>query len=217
MKFTVKFQGVGELQRQIQTASQNVKAICENEMNDAAQRWVAGAKRDAPKDQAALVASISYIQSSTNLQSSSFIGAEIFAQAFYAPFMEFGTKGKYLPIPGTESIAEKFKGYKGGDFMDLLRNIVRWVHRKGITGRYSVKTQRRLGSKISQYAEDYSAAWPIALSIVRNGVKPHPFFFKQGDTVWPETVNKISRALQDKTRVSVILPGEIYRPKIVTI
>jgi hypothetical protein len=145
------------------------------------------------------------------------ISVEIVAQKFYAPFMEFGTKGKYTPIPGTEEIAAQFKGYKGGDFMNLLRMIVRWVRRKGLTGTYSVKTQRRKGSKINQFAEDYSAAWPIALSILKNGINPHPYFFKQGDVVWPQMISRMQKALQKETKVSVILPGDIKRPNITTI
>lgn len=213
MKFTVKLKGLDAMQKQILTASEDVRKVCEQEVQAAGQDWVAGAVRDAPKDQAALAGSISSL---LNI-SDTFIRSEIVASVFYAPFMEFGTKGKYQPIPGTEKIAEQFKGYKGGDFMELLRNIVRWVRRKGITGTYSVKTRRRTGNKINQFAEDYSAAWPIALSILKNGVNPHPFFFKQGDTVWPEMVRRIQRSLEVKTKVAVILPGEIKRPQIVTI
>lgn len=217
MKFDVRIKGVGQLQKHFLTASENVKKVCEQEVQAAGQDWVAGAVRDAPVDQGALKSSISAKGSDTHTAASSLIAVEIVAQKFYAPFMEFGTKGKYTPIPGTEEIAAQFKGYKGGDFQDLLRMIVRWVRRKGITGTYSVKTQRRKGSKISQFAEDYKAAWPVALSILKNGIRPHPFFFKQGDVVWPQMIKRMQAALQKETKVSVIASGDINRPNITTI
>lgn len=217
MRFSVQVKGLASLQKQIETASEKVRQVCEMEVQAAGQDWVAGAVRDAPVDQGALKGSISFKQSDTHTANSSLISVEIVAQKFYAPFVEFGTKGKYTPIPGTEEIAAQFKGYKGGDFMDLLRMIVRWVKRKGLTGTYSVKTQRRTGSKITQFAEDYKAAWPIALSILKNGINPHPYFFKQGDTVWPQMIQRMQKALQRETKVSVIAPGDIKRPNITTI
>jgi hypothetical protein len=217
MRFNVKVTGIGALQKQITTASEKVREVCEKEVQEAGQDWVAGAVRDAPVDQGALRGSISFKQSDTHTLAGSLIAVEIVAQKFYAPFMEFGTKGKYQPIPGTEEIAAQFKGYKSGDFQELLRMIVRWVKRKGITGTYSVKTQRRTGNKINQLAEDYKAAWPIAMSILKNGINPHPFFFKQGDVVWLDMVKRMQTALQRETKVSVILPGGISRPNITTI
>lgn len=217
MKFSVQVKGLAGLQKQIETASEKVRQVCEQEVQAAGQEWVAGAVRDAPVDQGALKGSISFLQSGTNTAAGSLISVQIVAQKFYAPFVEFGTKGKYQSIPGTEEIAAQFKGYKGGDFMELLRMIVRWVRRKGITGTYSVKTQKRTGSKVNQFAEDYKAAWPIALSILKNGINPHPFFFKQSDVVWPEMLKRMQAALKRETKVSVIMPGDISRPKFTTI
>lgn len=192
------------------SAAKDLHEIVSSEVQAAGAEFAAGARRDTPVDQGALRGSISYYMDGD-------MNAVVVAQKFYAPFVEFGTKGKYKAIPGTEQIAAQFKGYKGGDFMELLRMIVRWVKRKGIAGTYSVKTKRRTGSKINRLAEDYAAAWPIALSILRNGISPHPYFFKQQEVVWPAMITRIERKLKERTRVSVILPGGIMRPKIVTI
>jgi HK97 gp10 family phage protein len=215
--FKVKITGISSIEKQFTQAAEKIRETVEQEMQAAAQDWVAGAVRDAPVDQGALKQSITYKQSNTQTQAGTSISFEIVAQRFYAPFVEFGTKGKYQPIPGTEKIAAQMKGYKGGDFMDLLRMILRWVKRKGIAGTYSVKTRRRTGSKINQYAEDYSAAWPIALSILKHGISPHPFFFKQQEVVWPAMIKRIQRVLQKETKVSIIAPGDIFRPRIITI
>jgi len=208
----VKITGVAGLKAEFASMVKELPVIVDGELQTAAQEWVSLAKKDAPADQAALRQAISYFKAST----SHGISYSVSAQVFYAPFMEFGTKGRYQPIPGTEEIAAQFKGYKGGDFMDLLRAIVRWVRRKGITGTYSVKTRRRKGTKVNQYAEDYSAAWPIALSILKNGIKPHPFFFKQMHIVWPQFIRNVEAAIARRSRVKVTLPGDT-RPKIVTV
>jgi hypothetical protein len=213
MRFKATISGINGVKAQFTSMAKEAKEIVEVNLESMAQEWVNGAKRDAPKDESRLAGSISYSENNIAGQKS-FV---IVAQVFYAPFMEFGTKGKYLPIPGTEAIAEQFKGYKGGSFQQLLIAITRWVKRKGISGTYSVKTRRRKGSKINQYAEDYAAAWPIALSILRNGIRPHPYFFKQQDVVWPEMVRRIKQGLEAKTKVSVIMPSEVLRPRIVTI
>jgi hypothetical protein len=217
--FKVSLKGLNEVKAQFESATKDLTEIISSELNAMAQDWVAGAVRDAPKDMgsAGLAGSISFIGSDSHTTQGSNLTVDIVAQRFYAPFMEFGTKGKYRPIPGTEKIAQQFKGYKGGNFMALLRAIVRWVHRKGITGVYSVKTRRRKGSKVNQFGEDYKVAWPIALSILKNGISPHPFFFKQQEVVWPAMIKRITARIESKSKVTVIAPGDIFRPKIITI
>lgn len=207
--FKVKLEGINGVKAQFQAATKDILSIIDSEIEDMAANWVAGAKRDAPADQGTLRQGISYVKKGS--------GVEIFSSAFYSPFMEFGTKGNYRAIPGTEQIAAQFKGVKGGDIMQMLRMIVRWVHRKGITGTYSVKTRRRTGSKVTQYAEDYAAAWPILMSILKHGVKPHPFFFKQQEVVWPRMISNITRRLKQSTRVHVEYPGNRSKAPIITI
>ena len=208
--FKVKVTGLAGLKAEFASMSKELPDIVSGELETMSQEWVKLAKTDAPADQGALRGSITYYPAGP-------MKYEIVAQKFYAPFMEFGTKGKYTPIPGTEAIAAEFKGYKGGDFMELLRMIVRWVKRKGITGTYSVKTRRRTGNKVNQIAEDYSAAWPIAMSILKNGVNPHPFFFKQMHIVWPQMVRNVESRIAQVSKVKVELPSNVTRPQIVTI
>ena len=208
--FKVTITGMAGLKAEFASMAKELPDIVSGELETMSQEWVKLAKTDAPADQGALRGSITYYPAGP-------MKYEIVAQKFYAPFMEFGTKGKYQPIPGTEAIAAEFKGYKGGDFMELLRMIVRWVKRKGITGTYSVKTRRRTGNKVNQISEDYSAAWPIAMSILKNGVSPHPFFFKQMHIVWPQMVRNVERRIAQVSKVKVELPSQATRPQIVTI
>lgn len=207
--FKAELKGLNKVKAQFVSANANLHQIIESELAAAGAQWVAQAKRDAPVDQGTLKGGITYRQSGMLV--------EIFSNAFYSPFMEFGTKGKYRAIPGTEQLAAQFRGFKGGDFGEFLRTIVEWVRRKGIAGRYSVKTRRRVGSKAVQQQENLSVAWPIAMSILKNGVTPHPFFFKQADTVWPDMIRRIEKRLQSSTKAAVIMPGSINRPRIVTV
>jgi hypothetical protein len=208
--FRVKITGFKGLQAEFAAATEKLVTIVSSEQQAAAQDWVARAQRDAPVDEGSLKRMITYVKRSE-------YAYEIISQAVHSPYMEFGTKTRYRPIPGTEQIAAQFRGRKGGDFRTLMRAILRWVRRKGIAGRFSVKTRRRLGGKIDQFAEDYAAAWPIVLSILKKGVYPQPFFFKQADVVWPQMVRNIERRLKRETKVAVILPGGISRPNITTI
>lgn len=208
--FKVTVKGLNGLQATLAATTSEIRAIISQEVEAAAQQWRSLAVKDAPVDQGTLKGAISYRMESEYI-------AEIVCQVFYAPFMEFGTKGKYRPIPGTEQIAQQFKGFKGGDFQTFLRNILKWVRRKGLAGRFSVKTRRRVGNKAVQQVEDLSVAWPIAMSILKNGVKPHPFFFKQQEVVWPKMLRNMERRIRQVSKVNVTLPGAVRRPKIVTI
>jgi len=101
---------------------------------------------------------------------------EVTEEKFYAPFIEFGTKGKYRPYPGTEEFAAQFKGYKRGTFPEFIEAIKKWVKRKGIGATYSVKTRK----KNRQTKDDLDRiAFLIAMSILKKGIEPKPHFFKQ--------------------------------------
>lgn len=60
--------------------------------------------------------------------------------------------------------------------MPPIEPIQRWVRMKGIAGRYSVKTKRRMGTATSRWKEDEQAAWAIARSIAKKGTKGVKFF-----------------------------------------
>ena len=205
--FKVKVSGFGDVKAQFLSASKDVSEVVDQEIESMAKEWVAGAKRDAPGDQGTLRNSISYLKTDT--------GVEIVSNVFYSPFMEFGTKGKYQAIPGTEAIAAQFKGFKGGDFAQMLKFIKAWVKRKGI-GAEVTKSGNPSKSQNSLASQD-RVAWVIAMSILKNGIKPHPFFFKQQEVVWPEMVRRVKARIESGQKVSVIMPGEVLRPRIITI
>jgi len=184
----VEIEGFGALKTLFKELPSHIQDIADAEMEEGAREFVLNAKRDAPADVGRLRGAISYKKLSE-------ADYEIFSQSAYAAYMEFGTKGNYRSIPGAEEVASKFHGKGEGTFKDMIRAIVNWVKRKGLAGRYSVKSKRRQGSKIDQLAEDYAAAWPIIMSILKHGVKPHPYFFKQQGIVIPKMMARINQKI----------------------
>ena len=98
--------GLEDLKKQIANASQDIKTEVDGELNAAAMEFVALAKRDVASqggDRGTLLRSISYKKDGE-------LAYTVSANAFYAPFIEFGTKTKFNPYPGTEEYASQFKG-----------------------------------------------------------------------------------------------------------
>lgn len=165
---TFKVKGLKELQARIKNMDKELKTRLRRELEDGAQMFVQLAHKDAPVDQSILKQGIAYFKKAD-------LVFTVLSNASYSPFIEFGTKSRFRPIPGVKP-NEYTVNKSGSGFYD---SILSWVKRKGITGSYSVKTRRRQGSKVEQQIEDEQIAFAIYLSIIRHGVKPHPFFFKQ--------------------------------------
>ncbi len=128
---------------------------------------VRDAKQLTPVDEGRIRNSINYVKKGQ--------GVEIVVATDYAVFVEFGTK-KYAKqyvstLPSDwRAFAVEFKGGKGkGDVFDMIKSLMGWVRRKGISGTYSVKTRKRTGKKASFNNEDFDVAFAIALSILKNG------------------------------------------------
>jgi hypothetical protein len=169
---TLKINGLKEYQAQIKALPAALEkrgnAIIQNNLLEMARN----AKADAPVDMGRLKNAISVKQNKP-------LDWSLVCQAAYAVYIEFGTKGRYQPIPGVDP--SEFKGAGGTEggkgFYD---SILEWVQRNHIVGTFNVATKRREGSKLDKQIEDEQTAFAIYLSIIRHGIKPHPFFFKQG-------------------------------------
>ncbi len=151
-----------------------VESIVNRELNSFAINTVNDAKRLAPVDEGYLRNSISYAKANFKVT--------ITVNADYAAYVEFGTKkfaAAYVAaLPADwQTFAAQFKGKGGESFQQFIVRLTQWVHRKGLAGTYSVKTRERTGAKASHGTEDYSVAYKIALSILRNGIKAHPFLY----------------------------------------
>lgn len=167
--------GLDALKKQIATASNDIKQEIDGELNAAAMEFVGLAKRDLASqggDRGTLLRSISYKKDGE-------LAYTVSANTFYAPFIEFGTKTKFNPYPGTEEYAAQFRGAKQSGSLKLIDAIKGWVKRKGIaTGK-----------------EADRAAFFIARSIYRNGISPKSFFFKQIPIVRDSLYKRINNIL----------------------
>lgn len=181
--------GLSVVKRGLKKVSSNISKQIDAEIGASVNRMRAGAFRDAPADEANLRRGI-------NAEKVSELNWVLNSNAAYSVYMEFGTKSRYQPIPGVDPSEFNTSGNKSGKgFYD---SILEWVKRKKITGSYSVKTKKRVGSKTEQQIEDEQTAFAIYLSIIRHGVHPHPFFFKQKDPEEPRLVKNIQSVLNDQ-------------------
>jgi hypothetical protein len=166
----VKLQGLAELKAKLGKIPGYVKQEADGMMAIVANDFVNRASADAPQDERMLANQITAKKNSE-------MNHEVVSPAPYSAYMEFGTKSRFKAIPGIDS--SKFIGKGRGDYYDFLNNILNWVKRKGIASRYSVKTRKALKHTKSDDERLVQMAEAIALSIIRHGVHPHPFFFKQ--------------------------------------
>ena len=96
----------------------------------------------------------------------------------HAPYMEFGTK-KRVNVPSwVGGYASQFQGSRGGA-VDSKKAIAEWARKKGV--------------------DNWKAVW---WSIMKNGVKPHPFFFttKSGQNRLEIIKKRYKEALQQGLR-----------------
>jgi HK97 gp10 family phage protein len=182
--FTAKIEGADKVLLALQNIGKEKIALVDDRLKIGANEIAARAKQLAPTDE-------SFLKQGISAKSVSRLEYEVVSQRKYAAYMEFGTKKKAKIPAGLESVAQKYQGKGGGTFQELLKSITEWVRRKGISGTYSVKTKRRTGRKADRMIEDLEVAYPIAWSIAKHGVKPHPSFFPAFNEIKPQIVKDI--------------------------
>ena len=179
MGFKVEIKGLRELQARIEQIPSELDMKINAQLQRGAEVFVAGAQRDAPVDVSFLKQGISYMPKPVHS-----LHVSIVSNSAYSAYMEFGTKSRVQVPPQYQAYAAQSKGIvsqwagvytkTGKGFYD---NILAWVKRKGI-GALRTKAGN-ISKKLDSVIAQEQAAFAIYLSIMRNGVKPHPFFFKQ--------------------------------------
>lgn len=189
--FTISVQGLNKLKSKIKSAPAKLRKEIGGELKDSANRINAKQLRLLPVDEGGL-------KQGTIVKHASDLEHELLSSKRHAPFMEFGTKSRAVIPAELQEFAKQFnlKGPNIG-FDAFFQIILDWVHRKGIAGRFSTKTRKRLGSKNSQLEEDFDVAWPIALSILKKGVHPHPFFYAPYLEEKPKIIKRVKQILDD--------------------
>lgn len=152
----------GDVKKIFRERTRTLMDKIEDEMHAFGQGTVNDAKRLAPVDEGSLRQSITY----RKIIARSAIEIEMIVASDYAAYIEFGTKGfaaKYVATLPKEwkEFAAKFKGPGGGTFDEFVMRLTRWVRLKGLAK----------GKDIDQ------AAYNIARSIMRKGIRQHPFLY----------------------------------------
>lgn len=110
-----------------------------------------------------------------------FLEKNVTNNLFYAPFVEFGT-GKKVNIPaGLEDVAAKFKGPTNrGNFEQMVDSILYWAKKKGYIKGRNQRAQARF----------------MSMKILKNGIRPRPFFFRALDALEPDIIKNVKRAIK---------------------
>jgi HK97 gp10 family phage protein len=178
--FSINIANLPNLKKQLDNIPKDIEKKVRLEMTAFGMDVVRDAKALAPVDEAHLKSSISYAFGVADKG----LSVEIIVATDYAAYLEFGTRSfasnlvATLP-PDWQSFAATFRGPGGGSFAELVERLTEWVRRKGIAAQmeYVRAKPKRLGRKKVQAGQDYAAAYMIALSILKKGIKAHPFLY----------------------------------------
>jgi len=199
MSFKIEVTNLKELQGKMQKMSEDAQRKLKDEMNRFADNTVTEAKRLAPVDEGLLRNSIS-ANKVTAISKNMVV--EVIVAADYAAYVEFGTRkfaAAYVATlpPEWQEFAAKYKGKGGGTFEEFVMRLARWVKRKGIGATYDIKTRRRdrVGKQSAKTTME-ADAYAIALHIMRNGIKPHPFLYPAVENNKKIFIDNIKKELQ---------------------
>lgn len=151
MPNVVTLTGFKEFEAKLKKMPDIMRSEVSGEVRSAAEEWALLAKQAAPKDIGFLAG---HIDAKHGGEKDMF--SEVTSNADYSAYMEWGTKSKVSVPADLTAYALQFKGGGGKGITKEL--VYAWAKRKGIPEQYW---------------------WPIFFSIIKKGVKPHPFFFIQ--------------------------------------
>lgn len=174
VKVTLKLDG---LQNKLNSVSKKIQEEVSAELEAGAMEF-----RDlAKKDLVAQAGDTGTLYRSINYKPIDKYNYNVYADAPYAAFIEFGTKSGFNAEPGLEEYAAQFRGIRKIGTLKFIDAIKAWVIRKGI----------------AQGKEADSVAFLIARKIKRDGIEARPFFFKQMVIVRQNLIKNISSILNN--------------------
>lgn len=175
MSISAEVKGLKEVQAKMEQIVRDLSGKpMVNAMRDATLVVERSAKQNSPVDTGRLRASIVPEVIGRDKEVQGIVGSNV----KYAPFMELGTRPHWPP----------------------LESIIAWVHRKQMTGTYSIKTHRRMGSKTTQEGQDRATAFLIARAISRRGTKALRYLGRAIDDNREKIHDILSRAVETIVR-----------------
>ncbi len=189
----IKTKGIEAALAKFDKAAQKIEKGIQTELNAWAIETATLAKQYAPVDEGHLRGSIAAEFGKMK--------ASVTVAVNYAAYVEFGTRrfaaAHVASLPQDwQSFAAQFKGKGGGSFEEFIMRLVQWVKRKGIGATYNVQTKRRVrvGKQTAKQTME-ADAYAIALHILRNGIRPHPFLYPAYQRTKPELIENIKKLL----------------------
>ena len=109
------------------------------------------------------------------------MSASVVSAAFYSSYIEFGTRKFAANYVGGlpkewRKIAEMSKGGTGGTFIQMVVSIRQWLKDRGL---------------------DEKMAYPVALKILRNGIRPQPFLYPAVNKNNPELIKNLKNLFKN--------------------
>lgn len=166
---TIKVKGLDRLLRDLDKLPKQLEAEVDAELETGARMMAMGGKRDAPGDQG-------YLNSGITSYKAGRLSYVYASQAIYSGYVEFGTRSNVRIPAGLEQYAAEVKAQKTVSSLGAKEAIFQWCKRKGI--------EQRLW-------------YPIFITLMTKGMKPHPFFFKQLDVYGPKIVKNVQAVIDD--------------------
>jgi hypothetical protein len=194
---TLKLEGVDEVLKEIARYRTGLKGEVDGLLLEAANEIVTRAKIAAPSNFAELKNSIKQRKDKP-------LNYIIIADAYHAPFIEFGTRGKVVIPTEMQAVAAAVKGRaRRGNWETFVADIKVWMKKRGVGGTVisQVKTGKRKGqfkraSKQAQSDHLDSVAFLIARKIYKYGISPQPFLYPSFLSVKAKLISDIRTAVE---------------------
>ena len=188
----LKLKNIDKVFENIKSYPEDLKKVINNEFKAFGIGTVNDAKRLAPVNEGVLRNSIA-----SNVED---LKVTISVNIPYAAYLEFGTKSfaqsyvSTLP-PDWQTFAAEYKGKGNGNFTQFFYAILQWVIKKGFASTFSVKSNKRVKSG---HQNERDAAYAIVLSILRKGIKPHPYLYPAFEKNKIELIKNLKAQLNAK-------------------
>lgn len=167
--------GTTQLINRLRAIGADGERIANASVNAVADLIVADAKRLAPADLGTIRQNIG----KSTVSNANGIQATIFSAAPESPYQEFGTGGRVDVPAEMAEMAAQFKGKSSGSFKEFVLALKGWLSRHGIPEK---------------------AAYAVARSILRKGLKPQPFLYPAYLMHKDKLLSMLTTALQRRVR-----------------
>jgi hypothetical protein len=173
MPVRIQVTGINDLARTLNLLPIKMRSGMKAEIHAGALEIQKLAIKDAPADNSELRRKIVVIPGD--------LSQSVVVQVDYAAYMEWGTKSEFrVEQPDIAPYAATFKGPGPKSAGNFNENILAWVKRKqiGVLRQGPATYSRKAAGKKATEQRQKTAAFFIGKSIIQNGVKAHPYFFK---------------------------------------